>query len=87
MMQRYWFKPKRYGFGAAPATWEGWALTAAYILVLTALSIWLTDGAPNLDVARFTPFFIIAGVVTLIFVAICWRTTEGGWRWRWGDKD
>ena len=26
-MTRYWFKPKRYGYGATPVTWEGWAFT------------------------------------------------------------
>ena len=23
----YWFRPKRFGYGAVPATWQGWAAT------------------------------------------------------------
>jgi len=23
----------------------------------------------------------------VVFVAISARTTRGGWRWRWGDRD
>ena len=23
----YWFRPKRYGYGATPITWQGWLLT------------------------------------------------------------
>jgi hypothetical protein len=26
-MAEYWFKPKRYGYGATPVTWQGWAVT------------------------------------------------------------
>lgn len=83
-MQRYWFKQKRYGYGAAPSSWEGWALTAAYVVILTAMSAWLTERAARGEGGIFT-FIVLAAVVTLIFVVIAWRTTEGGWRWRWGD--
>lgn len=85
-MQHYWFKPKRYGFGAAPSSWQGWALTVGYVLVLIGLGAWLGSDATDAE-RHFTPFFIVATAVTLIFVAIAWRTTEGGWRWRWGDED
>jgi hypothetical protein len=26
-MARYWFRPRWYGYGATPVTWEGWVLT------------------------------------------------------------
>jgi hypothetical protein len=83
-MQHSWFKPKRFGLGAYPASWQGWALTAGYVLLLVALSGWLTTDTANAE-HRLTPFFFITVAVTIVFVAICWRTTEGGWRWRWGD--
>lgn len=85
-MQRYWFKPKRYGFGAAPSSWQGWALTAAYVAIVMALAVWF--GVDDAQVAaRATPFIVIVLALTIIFVGIAWRTTEGGWRWRWGDKE
>jgi hypothetical protein len=33
-MTRYWFKPKRYGYGATPATWEGWAFTGLVVAII-----------------------------------------------------
>lgn len=85
-MQRYWFKQKRYGYGAAPSSWQGWALTIGYVVVLAAMSAWLTERAVRGESSIWT-FLALVTVVTIIFLAICWRTTEGGWRWRWGDKD
>jgi len=29
----------------------------------------------------------ISIVLTAVFVFVCWRKTEGGWRWRWGDDE
>jgi hypothetical protein len=81
-----WFKPKRYGLGAAPSSWQGWALTLAYIAAVMTLGIWFGAGEDQIA-ERATPFIFITLTLTIIFVGIAWRTTEGGWRWRWGDKD
>ncbi len=32
------FRPKRFGFGWAPASREGWAVTAAIIAIIVAIS-------------------------------------------------
>lgn len=82
-VQRYWFKQKRYGYGAAPATWEGWAVTAAYVAVVVAIGGWFAEGEPRAE-SRLIPFLALTAVVTIFFVALAWRKTEGGWRWRWG---
>ena len=29
----------------------------------------------------------IVTILTAVFIVICARTTKGGWRWRWGEKD
>jgi hypothetical protein len=35
-----WFAPKRYGYGAGlPITWQGWAVTLAYVGVI-GLAVW-----------------------------------------------
>jgi hypothetical protein len=83
-MTTYWFRPKRYGYGATPTTWEGWAVTlagaaaiAASTMVLmahTALDLW------------FWPALAVDVVVIVALVQVCRRKTEGEWRWRWGDK-
>jgi len=82
----HWFKQKRYGFGASPSSWQGWALTGAYVAVLVGLSAWLMDGA-NANESRTLVFLGLTAVVTILFLGIVWRTTEGGWRWRWGDEE
>ena len=75
-----WFAPKRYGYGSGPpVSWQGWALTLAYVAVAIGVSV------------RFKaqPLALIAIVapVTVVFCVIAAKTTKGGWRWRWGDGD
>lgn len=75
-----WFAPKRYGYGAGlPISWQGWALTVAYIGIATVTA----------SIFGERPFKLVAILVptTVAFMAIAARTTRGGWRWRWGGKD
>ena len=75
-----WFAPKRYGYGAGPPiSWQGWALTIAFVAYAVAVSIWFRDW----------PIVIVALMVPAIatFLVVCARTTRGGWRWRWGERD
>jgi hypothetical protein len=74
-----WFVPKRYGYGATPITWQGWALTLGFTALSIALVILLKDNRLQM-IAVFVP-------LTLAFMIICARTTRGGWRWRWGEED
>jgi lipopolysaccharide export LptBFGC system permease protein LptF len=75
-----WFAPKRYGYGAGlPISWQGWALTIGYALLVLFLSVALKD-RPSALVAALVP-------PTVAFLVICARTTRGGWRWRWGGDD
>jgi hypothetical protein len=72
----YWFRPKLFGWGAVPVTWEGWAAT--FGLVLLSLPIaWLIETRSMAYVALFAP--LVIG-----FVWLCWTMTDGEWRWRWG---
>jgi hypothetical protein len=74
-----WFVPKRYGYGATPISWQGWALTFGFVVVTVALAI----------VFGRHPLQLFAALAPLLiaFIVICSRTTRGGWRWRWGDED
>jgi len=70
-----WFVPKRYGWGAAPATWQGWLATAVYAALLIAALRLL----PN-EVSKAA-----AGIaLTLLFLILSLRKTAGGWHW--GDR-
>jgi hypothetical protein len=74
-----WFAPKRYGYGAVPISWQGWALTLGFAGAAVALSVRL---------AR-SPLQLAAVMVPLVavFMVISARTTRGGWRWRWGEEE
>ena len=81
----YWFKPRRYGHGASPSTWQGWATIAAFPVVVTlvalALFAWLP---PVVSLILFAIFMVAA---TLGFIAFVRMKTDGEWRWRWGDDN
>jgi hypothetical protein len=83
-MSRYWFKPKRYGYGAVPTTWEGWAFTTLILVVILG-SGWLLvgPGAPRGQTTVWV-WWAIVMVVLAVSVAVTRAKTEGGWRWRWG---
>jgi hypothetical protein len=75
-----WFAPKRYGYGSGPPiSWQGWAVMLGYVALIIAISIALKD----------QPLKLIAIVIplTVVLMVICARTTRGGWRWRWGERD
>jgi len=76
----HWFAPKQYGYGAGrPLAWQGWAVLAAYLGLVGATAILLDD----IPLAQAS--IIIPATAALIIVAA--RTTRGGWRWRWGERD
>jgi hypothetical protein len=83
-MTTYWFRPKRYGWGATPVTWQGWALITATVAAMVVVSIFL----------RLTERHYWALALLLAFDALALSTlalisrykTDGEWRWRWGDR-
>jgi hypothetical protein len=75
-----WFAAKRYGCGAGPPiAWQGWAITIAFVAVAIALGVEFKN-QPVRFIAALAPFLVL-------FLVVCARTTRGGWRWRWGEKD
>jgi hypothetical protein len=79
-MNTYWFKPREYGYGATPVTWEGWALTVVTMFVVVLASML----APVLGEGRsggFTALVIDVLAITA-FIMISRMKTDGEWRWR-----
>ncbi|HWJ59048.1 MAG TPA: hypothetical protein VNR68_05330 [Sphingomicrobium sp.] len=78
--QPEWFAAKRWGYGAGlPISWQGWAVSIAFILITIVLVSTLGDD----------PLGVVASIIlpTAAFVVITVRTTRSGWRWRWGEDD
>ena len=85
-MTQYWFRPKRYGFGATPVTWEGWAVTLGAAASIAGAVI-----AANLlvDKSNAVVWLILAMLIAAAvwwFIQFCRRKTDGEWRWRWGER-
>jgi hypothetical protein len=83
-MTEYWFKPKRYGYGAVPVTWQGWTLTLGTVFAMVAVSLCLRLTEPHYWALALLIAFNVMALVALTVVAR--GKTEGGFRWRWGDR-
>jgi hypothetical protein len=82
-MSQYWFKPKQYGYGATPITWQGWAVTLGIVAAMVAVSLYLRLTERHYwALAELLTFDALA--LSALFV-ISRRKTDGEWRWRWGD--
>lgn len=81
-MTQYWFKPKQYGWGATPVTWQGWALTFGIVAAMVAVSVMLRlTEKDGWGLAALIAFDVAAlGVLTIV----SYRKTDGGLHWRWG---
>lgn len=53
-----WFAPRRFGWGWTPISWQGWAITLAFIV----LAFWVITqfkGRPGLEFAILAPATIL----------------------------
>ncbi len=78
-----WFKPRRYGYGATPVTWQGWATIFAFPVVCGFVVLGLMWAMPNvlglLGVVIFIPLALY------VFMNFVKKRTDGEWVWQWGD--
>jgi hypothetical protein len=79
-MPRYWFQQKRFGYGATPNTWQGWALTI--VSSLAVFGVILSAPAIRDNLLRVAWVVLGLSVNVIVAVTISYRKTEGGWRWR-----
>jgi hypothetical protein len=82
MAHAYWFKTKKYGYGAAPATWEGWAVTAAYCLFAWASAAVIATHASSKPILLGFGSAIVGATIGLVVIAV--KKTDGRWRWNAG---
>lgn len=80
---RYWFKRRLYGWGWTPVTWQGWAVTLIYLVLVVALSHGIDDHSSGVDMAlRFAVPF---AVLTAGFILIAYKKGEKP-MWQWGER-
>ncbi len=83
-MTRFWFKPKRYGYGGRPVTWEGWLLALSPAAVAVLGTWWLAAHRLAHSVPALTAMLLMVLAVTIVVLLISRQKTDGPWRWRWG---
>ncbi len=84
-MTDYWFRPKERGIGAGvPLNWKGWALFGAYLASIVAVpTAWqVIQGYEGSVLQRI----IGVTLISVPFLYVAWKKTEGGWHWRNGEE-
>ncbi|MBX3595704.1 hypothetical protein [Sphingomonas sp.] len=71
----YWFAPKLFGYGATPATWQGWLSLFGFVGAIALLAH--TIRQPGLLIAAVAP-------LTIAYIWFVYTKTDGGFHWRWG---
>jgi hypothetical protein len=87
MTARYWFRPKEYGYGATPVTWEGWAFTLLVTALVAAASGYVFGGGVVPSAMAIVVWAMVVAAIVVGAVPVVKSKTEGSWRWRWGDPE
>jgi hypothetical protein len=82
----YWFKQRRFGYGATPVTWQGWVFVLVFLaIVLACMGVVMLAGSYNSPAGAIAALVVLLAAIVVMMV-VGWRKTEGGWRWRWGGE-
>jgi hypothetical protein len=83
-MTEYWFKPRRFGYGVTPITWQGWLVTVATLIVVVGSAMMVPQFA---DKTRWAFIIVPIDLLAIVALLIVSRLkTDGEWRWRWGGR-
>ena len=92
MSKQYWFKPKTFGYGASPTTWEGWAVVGGYCLAVTLVTLAVLIAAEpgktsaGVQWLMWAVWLVVVAIATTVLAVVSKRRTDGEWRWRWGRR-
>ncbi|MBN1493399.1 MAG: hypothetical protein JW938_04565 [Candidatus Omnitrophica bacterium] len=86
-MPHYWFKPKQYGYGLQPITWQGWVATLIFALVIVACGFLTGALLPHATVMQWALFVANVVILIMIFMMLFKDRTDGEVRWRWGRDE
>lgn len=85
-MTQYWFKPKRYGYGATPVTWQGWALTLAVVVAIGGSLVAMNLLVDKSNAVAWLVWAALVAAAAWWLVQLSRQRTDGEWRWRWGNR-
>ena len=89
-MTEYWFKSKRFGYGATPINWKGWL--SSFVLIFAVLAVVRLMVLPGPGAPAQPIWEMLMGVAIVLglivgFSRFAKGKTEGEWRWRWGGRE
>jgi cytochrome c oxidase subunit IV len=84
MSNEFWFKPKTFGYGATPTTWEGWTVMTVYGAILAGCVVAIYLHKQSLAVHAGS--FAVIVVATIVLVAVSVQKTDGAWGWNAGRR-
>jgi hypothetical protein len=64
-----WFRSKRFGWGLQPISWQGWALTIAYVAIAVTLGVTLAS-------SRLWLFATLLVIVSALYLLFAYMTKE-----------
>ena len=82
-MNKIWFKRKLYGFGWTPCTWQGWGITASFLILFLLFTL-----NKNKDITQGGTVFIFnlpALLLIVVFILIIYLYGEKP-KWQWGKR-
>lgn len=85
--KEYWFKRRRYGIGWIPATWQGWLLTLAPLIVIFGGGMILTATSQSSSHLTGGGGYIISVIIVVIICFLITLRKAPHLKWRWGPKD
>jgi hypothetical protein len=85
-MTVYWFRPRRFGLGATPVTWQGWTLVLVYLAVVLGCAAMVVLPGPGQSPWNVAAAAIVFAVASAVAFRWSWLKTDGEWRWRWGGE-
>jgi hypothetical protein len=84
MNNEFWFRPKTFGYGATPTTWQGWAVVGVYSLLIVGCIVAMNLRKESLPI--FASSIAIIVVATVVMIAVSAQKTDGAWGWNAGAK-
>lgn len=86
-MNKYWFKPKTYGYGYVPISIEGWIATLLLILIALSLAYLNNFFNPtNLSFYNGIVFLLIVIIIGFVFLKLLEKRCKGKLKWNWGNN-
>ncbi len=83
-MNKYWFKPKNYGYGYVPISVEGWIATLFLIFIGIFFAYINNFFAPENVTFQSSLFFVLEILILgFVFLKIFEKKCKGKLKWNW----